>query len=263
MADQNPSIAEPVVKTEAETAPTEPVVNWESKYQEDMKKFEGHETYRNVAENSYNFFEKYPELKKGYQEWVSGKEWKPNFVQPEDKKDSKFDPEAFRNETLELARKEARRELEPIQRATQEREAKEEEKYAKEKYGFTDAEYADLDKRFAKKCEEEIKDRVYRGENRAEATEKVRSGYERFSIDSIIALLMPEKMASSIRKPPQLAPGMTTPGNNAGPSPKVLDQAKKEYADSPKGEASAGVVKKWAEQFGQSMGDTHKLLMGE
>lgn len=253
----NAATVETQVEPQAQPAPEANTVNWEQKYKEDIAKYDGYDTYKGVAEGAYQFFQKYPELMKGYQEFSSGKDWKPNFAQQQqEEKKSQFDPDQFKRQILE----EVQPTLTALQNETIKRQVEDEEKYLREKYKFSDDERKEIDKRFAEKTASEIKDLMFSGKSRQEATEEVRAIYRRFGPDQLVALLMPEKLAVNVRKPNPLAPGMTSPGNNAGPSPKSLEQARKEYRDSPKGEASASVVQKWAEQFGLTMADAHKLL---
>lgn len=256
----NTATVETQVEPQAQTAP-EATVNWEQKYKEDMGKYDGYDTYKGVAEGAYQFFQKYPELMKGYQEFSSGKDWKPNFAQQQqEEKKTQFDPNQFKDELKRELLGEFQPTLTTLQNETIKRQVEEEEKYLREKYKFSDDERKEIDKRFAEKTASEIKDLMFQGKSKMEATEEVRAIYRRFGPDQLVALLMPEKLAANVRKPNPLAPGMTSPGNNAGPSPKALEQARKEYRDSPKGEASASVVQKWAEQFGLTMADAHKLL---
>ena len=254
-SNTNTATAETQVETQVEKPET--TVNWEQKYNEDIKKYDGYDTYKGVAEGAYQFFQKYPELRKGYDEFNSGKDWKPNFA-PAQQAENKpqFDPNEFKRQILE----EVQPTLTALQNETIKRQVDEEEKYLREKYKFSDDERKEIDKRFAEKTASEIKDLMMDGKSRQQATEEVRGVYRRFGPDQLVALLMPEKLAASVRKPNPLAPGMTSPGNNAGPAPKALEQARKEYRDSPKGDASASVVQKWAEQFGLPMAEAHKLL---
>lgn len=257
----------PQVGTGAEAAPqggASEQVNWETRakeYEEKLKGYGDYDDYKTAAMNAYNFLQKYPELGSGYKSYLDGKEWQPNFAKADEpKKTPQFDEGAVKS----ILERELESRLTPLYRADAERQAKEEERIAKEKYGFSDEEFQKLNKAYADMVDAEAKELMFsEGISKKEALAEVNRGYKRFKVDQLIALLMPEKMASTKRTPQALPRGMASPGNNPGPSPAILEQARKEYESAPKGDASASVVKKWSEQLGLPMAEAHKILQGD
>lgn len=234
---------------------------------------ERYRQYEGAVTQSYNFFQKHPEIYDLYRKFSAGEDVKfPGFKESEKSKDGEkpaIDEEKF----LEKVRNEVNSMREPELEVVRQLKASQEKQQAQAKHKWLDdANYKELDNRFSKLTEDEVKARVYKGMNRAEAVEAVREKYSDFSIDQLINLLMVDKVVENLsqakRTPEPLPESMTRISNKTAATPTAIQQAQKEYMEATKmlgsdEDATLNVVKKWAVEFGMPLKDAHKLLNGE
>lgn len=270
-----------VATQEKETQP-----NWEQTaktYQESLRELgfddvkplaDRYRQYEGAVSNAYNFFQKHPEIYEYYKRHAAGEDVKFPGFKESDKSEAGKKPEFDEEKILERVRSEVNSMREPELEVVRQLRANQEKAEAQAKHKwFNDESYKELDKRFVKMTEDEVKARVYKGMNRPEAVEAVREKYSDFSIDQLINLLMVDKVVENLsqakRTPEPLPESMTRISNKTAATPTAIQQAQKEYNEAAKranqddGEASLQVVKKWAVEFGMPLRDAHKLLNGE
>jgi len=259
--EQQPEQIQQQTVTETQTA--QPAVNWEAKAKELEAKLGQFSEYETVVTNIEKFLDADPESYESLKAWREGRKYE---RQPAQQKTQLKDQAP----NLEQMREELRKEIEArdsvVLKTVSEMKAERTRQELRDKNPWlTDDLYKTFEERFEERVNREAKELMSsRGLLPKQARSEVISGYASYEPEALLFLTMKDEWlnAQSRRGPQTLPKGMQSKlGNNAGPTPGLMEQARKAY-DEAAGDPDMAtkVITDFAVQMGMTATELQKKL---
>lgn len=248
-------------------------VNWEEKFggleKEHLRLKAENEQALRAVQNASAYFHSDPKGYERFQRWVDGKDLEDVVAtKPADNQEAKsasaFDEKAFRESLMSEMEEKFSGYLDPVSSM----QAEKDKSNLQSKYAWlTDDKYKEFEDKFEKEIQRSTDELIQRGVSPNEAGKRALGKYVSWDQEDLLFKFMRDEVLTqavqSGRPQPKMPHGMVGKiGNNAGPSPALLDQVKKAYNESQKSQPDelATFLQKSSEQLGMTPTELFKLL---